>query len=510
MLTRLKVSGFKNLVDVDVRFGAFTCIAGVNGVGKSNLFDAIRFLSALAQYPLTEAALMIRDGSGTADIRNLFHRVGDRYVDKMSFEAEMIIPQETINIRGQNIQNIKATNNFVSYSLVLGYKKNDNSRSLETLEILKEELSEISEDNLNQYLLFKYKDKNLINFQFDNECFTYKAYNNFTPNAKIIFVKPILDVYEVDEHGEEIGLSEKTIGRPIDLNTTALYDFSDLFLSSAEPTLYLARKEMISWQLLQLEPSALRRPDEFTAPKRLGTNGANLAATLYYLVEKYSQENLDKVSEAEIEASVYAQVSNRLSELLDDIESVSIDRDDARQLLTLMVKTRDGTVHSARSLSDGTLRFLALIILELDPDSLRLLCLEEPENGIHPERITSILELLQDIAVDFAEPISFDNPLRQVIINTHSPVVVQQVPDDSLLVAELKETVVDGQRFKRACFSYLPDTWRDHENEEDRESKIISKGELLSYLNPVSSQPEQDRVVDRPDLQSMIPGNNSN
>jgi AAA15 family ATPase/GTPase len=57
MLTRLKVSGFKNLVDVDVRFGTFTCIAGANGVGKSNLFDAIRFLSALASLPLVEAAL---------------------------------------------------------------------------------------------------------------------------------------------------------------------------------------------------------------------------------------------------------------------------------------------------------------------------------------------------------------------------------------------------------------------------------------------------------------------
>ena len=34
MLTRLKITGFKNLVDVDVRFGPFTCIAGVNGVGE--------------------------------------------------------------------------------------------------------------------------------------------------------------------------------------------------------------------------------------------------------------------------------------------------------------------------------------------------------------------------------------------------------------------------------------------------------------------------------------------
>ena len=64
MLTRLKVSGFKNLVNVDVRFGPFTCIAGANGVGKSNLFDAIRFLSALADKPLVEAALSVRDEGG--------------------------------------------------------------------------------------------------------------------------------------------------------------------------------------------------------------------------------------------------------------------------------------------------------------------------------------------------------------------------------------------------------------------------------------------------------------
>ena len=73
MLTRLKVSGFKNLVDVDVRFGPFTCVVGPNGVGKSNLFDAIRFLSALANHTLMEAAASVRDqDSRTADVRNLF------------------------------------------------------------------------------------------------------------------------------------------------------------------------------------------------------------------------------------------------------------------------------------------------------------------------------------------------------------------------------------------------------------------------------------------------------
>ena len=72
MLTRLQVSGFKNLVNVDVRFGPFTCVVGPNGAGKSNLFDAIRFLQTLAGGTLMEAAASVRDqDSRTADVRNL-------------------------------------------------------------------------------------------------------------------------------------------------------------------------------------------------------------------------------------------------------------------------------------------------------------------------------------------------------------------------------------------------------------------------------------------------------
>src|SRR5258706_16046469 len=117
MLTRLKVNGFKNLVDVDVRFGPFTCIAGVNGSGKSNLFDAIRFLAALAEKPLVEAALSVRgEGGRSSDIRSLFHRVGDDYDQEMSFEAEMVIPSEGTDDLGQPI---KAGATFLRYKLTL-------------------------------------------------------------------------------------------------------------------------------------------------------------------------------------------------------------------------------------------------------------------------------------------------------------------------------------------------------------------------------------------------------
>ena len=129
--------------------------------------------------------------------------------------------------------------------------------------------------------------------------------------------------------------------------------------------------------------------------------------------------------------------------------------------MTLYVQDRDGTPHPARALSDGTLRFLALSVLESDPKMQGVLCLEEPENGIHPERIRAILELLMDIAVDTQHPVGSDNPLRQVIVNTHSPVVFQQVPDASVVFVKANEAVDNsGNRFKRAQFLCLSSTWR--------------------------------------------------
>ena len=120
MLTRLQVSGFKNLVDVDVRFGPFTCIAGANGTGKSNLFDAIQFLSRLASDTFVDAAASIRaEDEKATSVQSLFHRIGSEYADSISFTAEMIIPDEGIDDLGQEA---KATFTFLRYSLDLAYR----------------------------------------------------------------------------------------------------------------------------------------------------------------------------------------------------------------------------------------------------------------------------------------------------------------------------------------------------------------------------------------------------
>jgi len=186
----------------------------------------------------------------------------------------------------------------------------------------------------------------------------------------------------------------------------------------------------------------------------------------------------------DVSRRVYSQLANRLAELIDDVREVSLDRDEKRELLTLMVTGADHTRHPARALSDGTLRFLALAVIAQDLEARGVICLEEPENGIHPERIPAMLNLLRDIVTDVEAAIDDGNPLRQVIVNTHSPAVVTQVPDDSLLVAELREIVRNGERFKALSFASLPDTWRT----DQAHARTVSRGNLLSYLNPVAPQ----------------------
>ncbi len=515
MLTRLKVNGFKNLVDVDVRFGPFTCIAGANGVGKSNLFDAIHFLSALADRPLVDAALSVRDEGGrTADIRSLFHRVGSEYASEMTFEAEMIVPKSGVDDLGQTAE---ASITFLRYSLALAYRADDSKRAFGFLELIKEELTHITLGEARKHLLFPHKPEWLK--------------SAVSGQRRVPFF--------ISTEGEGINRAIKlhqdggSSGRPLSRSAINLPRTVLSAANAAEsPTALLARREMQSWHLLQLEPSALREPDEFTAPTRLGMDGSFLPATLYHLARSLGaaagpsglrSEEADRESEAQ----TYSSIAGRLSELIHDVRDVTVDRDERRELLTVQVTGRDGTSHPARALSDGTLRFLALAVLELDPEAQGVICLEEPENGIHPERIAAMLRLLQDIAADTSQPVTAQNPLRQVIINTHSPAVVGQIPDESLLVAEPKDAMRNGSHFQKVCFSCLPDTWRTTEAAGRDMVSIVARGKLISYLNPFPAQEPQEhsngdhpgggssngkknalipvrRVIDRVDMRQLV------
>ncbi len=213
------------------------------------------------------------------------------------------------------------------------------------------------------------------------------------------------------------------------------------------PTVLAARREMSSWQLLHLEPSVMRTPDPIGGPDRVDERGGHIASTLARLV-----------AHEELRGSTLQNVSNRLAALVPEVKAVDLDRDQARQQLSIAVTMRGARVAlGPRALSDGTLRFLALVTMLLDTDGHEVLCLEEPENGIPPSRVPAAVELLRDFAVDPSRTVDAENPLRQVIINTHSPDVVRQLHADNLLFVE----TVDLGPSRASQIAPVAGHWRD-------------------------------------------------
>ncbi|HXH09485.1 MAG TPA: AAA family ATPase [Alphaproteobacteria bacterium] len=108
-------------------------------------------------------------------------------------------------------------------------------------------------------------------------------------------------------------------------------------------------------------------------------------------------------------------------------------------------------------LSDGTLRYLCLLTLLCHPTPPPLLCLEEPELGLHPDLLTTVAELLVEAS-----------QRTQLIVTTHSDALVSALTDtpESVLVVEHDHTGthlrrLEATRLKHWLEKYsLGELWR--------------------------------------------------
>ena len=85
----------------------------------------------------------------------------------------------------------------------------------------------------------------------------------------------------------------------------------------------------------------------------------------------------------------------------------------------------------ATRLSDGTLRYLCLLAILCHPNPPPLVCIEEPELGLHPDVLPTLAELLKEAS-----------ERCQLIVTTHSDILVDAMSDrpEAVLVAEKHES----------------------------------------------------------------------
>jgi predicted ATPase len=473
MLTRLEVNGFKNLADLRVEFGPFTCIAGENGAGKSNVFDAVQLLSLLADRSLMEAAQEVRStrDERTGDPRDLFWDGHQAESPRMAFAAEMIVPREIEDDFGRPA---KASITFLRYEVEIGYEPPLGLEKVGRLVLLRESLRHINIGDAPSRIRFPHSVRefraNVIQGRRSGQAFISTSDRG---DDRIITIHQ-----DGGSRGQPRPAS--AIRAPATVVSTVT--------GADDPTILAARREMQGWRRLALEPSALRAADRYTDPRVMGTDGRHLPATLFRIA------TTPESGETKVHLEdTYARVANRLASLTGvNVRRLRVDADDARELLTIQLQEAGGIELPARSLSEGTLRFLGLCVLLEDATVRGVICMEEPENGIHPANIPAMVQLAQDLAVDPLRSPGDDNPFRQVIINTHSPAVVQLVDPDDLLYASTAIVGGTSSRPVRALtLRPLAGTWRSASPASPEPP--IGKADLLPYLtNPPGTQLQLD------------------
>jgi predicted ATPase len=214
---------------------------------------------------------------------------------------------------------------------------------------------------------------------------------------------------EMDEGGSIVATGSMVPGgrirREARFSVLAFLDL-ELLEQSSERARSLVQKGLEEIHLLDVVPSAMRG---YVPQKRrvLGENGENLSAILWQLCKEPEQKQ-----------ELVAWLSELCSPELADIEFSTTDEGD----VMLRLVEKDGSKVSARSLSDGTLRFLGeLVALRTAPEGSVIL-LEEMGRELHPSRVHLLVEYLESITEERG---------IQVIATTHSPLVLEALGSEA-------------------------------------------------------------------------------
>jgi len=380
MITKLEIDGFKTFENFKIELSPFVAIAGANGSGKSNLFDAILLLSSLAQTDLNSA---FQEQRGSQS--ELFTQYPEgRYAESMRFVVELLVDRQVSDNWG-NAKTLDDTRFKYCLEISRLYKK-----GLEQLYITYEELTPIMPNADEWYQRYVGKD-------------VWQPKINPDKNLAFIKTKSQLDNQVIYLYPEDNGIPLKH--RADEAKQTVLSSVNN---TTTFPHVFAVREEMRHWKCLQLNPVTLRQPSAILANQLIGMDGSNLPTTI--------------ALRAADDPFFMTDLSREINNLLPTIVSVKIEKDKHFDQYVLVSISPNGSQFSSNVLSEGTLRLIALCTFKLDPCHKGVLCLEEPENGIHPFKLENFIQLLRDLATDFQEDRSF--PLRQLIVNTHSPILI--------------------------------------------------------------------------------------
>lgn len=350
---------------VSLDLGSMNVLVGPNGAGKSNLLDAIGFLSATTK----GVAVPVRMGGGVSD-----------WIYKGN-------PQSLASIgvvMANSPHNAERFGCDLEYAIKFACVKN-------RFEVVAESLTTdrpLNEKEHKKYVYYDHDSRgSVINVLIDDK-------DDSLPG---IGTRKTRRLKREDIESDASILSQ----RRDPMSYPELTYVHDLF---SRMRIYREWSFGISSAVRQLQPTDAETDS-------LMEDFSNIAMFVNRLQDDYS---------------VRERFLKAVSELYEGITDVGARIESGRAILRVTEKAFKSSI-TANRLSDGSLRFICLAALLLDPNPPPMICLDEPELGMHPDMIRALATLLKEAS-----------SRTQVVMTTHSVQMLDAFTDmpEALIVCE--------------------------------------------------------------------------
>ena len=187
---------------------------------------------------------------------------------------------------------------------------------------------------------------------------------------------------------------------------------------SEHPRIVSLRAYIENWYLSYFVPDAARRLPPAGAQKHLDRTGENLGNVVQYL-ERSQRAHFDRILD-------------RIQKRIPGIEKIRTRQSPDGRLLLEFNEMGYHDPFYQQSMSDGTLKMFAYLLLLEDPEPPSLIGIEEPENGLYHK-------LLEELAREFRRHAEQSKGKMQVLLTTHSPYFVDALSPKQVWLMEKDE-----------------------------------------------------------------------
>ena len=401
MIERIVVENFKSLRKVDLSLGRMNLFIGTNASGKSNFLEVIRVLEGIGNGFTTNQILDGRPKGATSEVWEGI-RGGSAHVCPSGKERAEL----TISACGK-----LKDSTLTSWKYRVAFLPSDKGR-------VTEECLKVGDHT---------------------QSFLWDSAPGLSHVAAAEGSLPILGTRAFWASNNTVERQQTLRGLPDDVQSQ--------LLSNARISGTVAQV-LSDVQRMDLATDVLRSYSQPTPVTRMGSRGENFAALIKTICEDEGSKD-----------TYLSWLRQLRPEEIEDVGTLAGAVGEPMFMLR-----ENGKEFPAPVLSDGTLRFAAITAAFFQPEMPGIITIEEMENGIHPSRVQSLLELLRSQA---------EHRKTQVMATTHSPAILDWLEQED---------------YKTTFFC--------RREESTGESKICSLADVPRFMDVVRNVPISELFKD--------------